>query len=165
MKTTERLIVTTPSDREIMMARTFDAPRHLVWEAMTKPEFIKRWLYLPDGWSMVSCEHDVRVGGTFRWACAGPDGNTAMVMHGVHRDVVVPERIVRTETFEFGCPSQSGEQLVTMILSDMGNRTKVAFTAVYPSTEARDGALASGMEHGVSVGYDQLDELLAEAKR
>ena len=72
-----------------------------------------------------------------------------------------PERVVRTETFEFGCPSQSGEQLVSIELTEEGGKTLMTVRLAYPSKEARDGAIASGMEHGVSAGYDRLDELLA----
>ena len=67
------LSVTTPTDLEIVMTRTFDAPRRLVWEAMTKPAFIRRWLFAPPGWEMTVCEGDVQVGGTFHWAWNGPD--------------------------------------------------------------------------------------------
>ena len=104
------LKVTTPSDREIVMTRTFDAPRHLVWEAMSKPELIKRWLFGPPGWTMTVCDDDCRVGGTFRWAWSGPDG-VGMAMSGKYTEVVPPERVVRTESFEFGCAPQAGEQI------------------------------------------------------
>lgn len=155
------LKVTTPTDREIVMTRVFDAPRRLVWDAMTKPELIKRWLYKPPGWEMTACEEDPRVGGAFRWEWAGPDGKTVMVMHGVYREVVPPERLVRTETFEFGCQSQSGEQLGVLVLREEAGRTTLTITVLYPSKEARDATIASGMERGVAAGYDQLDELLA----
>src|SRR5262245_46480498 len=95
------LKVTTPSDTAIVMTRTFDAPRRLVWEAMSKTEFIKRWLFGPPGWTMTVCDDDVRVGGQFRWAWTGPDG-AAMAMHGTYKEVVAPERMVRTETFDMG---------------------------------------------------------------
>ena len=84
-----------PSDQEIVITRIFDAPRHLVFEAMSRPEFQKRWLLGPPGWSMVVCENDLRVGGTFRHAWHGPDGEV-MAMDGVYREVVPPQRIVRT---------------------------------------------------------------------
>ena len=120
----------------------FDAPRHLVFDAMTRPELVKRWLFGPPGWSMVVCEDDVRVGGTFRWAWRGPDG-AEMAMRGVYREVVPPERIVRTESFEFGCDAQAGEQLGTLVLTEQGGKTTLTVTVLYPSKEARDGAIAS----------------------
>lgn len=153
------LQVSTPTEREILMTRTFDAPRLLVWDAMTKPELLKRWLSGPPGWSLAECEDDRRVGGAFRWVWRGPEG-AEMVMRGVNRETVPPERAVRTETFEFGCVPQSGEQLATLVLAEQGRRTALTLTLLYPSKEARDATLASGMEHGVGAGYDRLDEVL-----
>ena len=157
---TGTLKVTTPTDREIVLTRVFDAPRSLVFDAMSKPEWLKRWLFGPPGWSMVVCEDDPRVGGAFRWVWRGPDG-TEMAMRGVYREVVPPERIVRTESFEFGCDAQAGEQLGTLILTERGGKTTLTLTVLYPSKEARDATIASGMEHGVAAGYDRLAELLA----
>ena len=156
---TNSLTVTTPSDLEIVMKRDFDAPRSLVWETMSKPELIKQWLFGPPGWSMDVCEDDLRVGGAFRWAWSGPDG-AEMAMHGIYQELTPPERIVRTEIFDFGCDAQGGEQLSTLLLAENNGRTNLTLTVLYPSKEARDGALASGMEHGVKAGYDRLEELL-----
>jgi uncharacterized protein YndB with AHSA1/START domain len=155
-----KLNVTTPSDREIVMTRQFNAPRQLVFDAMTKPELIRRWLFAPPGWAMTVCEDDARVGGTFRWEWASA-GGPAMAMHGVYREVVPPERIVRTETFDTGCAPQAGEQIVTLTLTEQGGQTLLTLTILYPSKEARDATIASGMERGVAAGYDNLDELLA----
>ena len=157
------LKVTTPSDREIVMTRTFDAPRRLVWDTMSKPEFIKRWLFGPPGWTMTVCEEDMRVGGQFRWAWTGPE-NAAMSMHGTYREVVPPERMVRTESFDTGCAPQMGEQEARLELAEREGKTYLTITVLYPSKMARDGAIASGMEHGVAAGYDRLDEILAESK-
>lgn len=154
------LQVTTPTDLEIVITRTFNAPRALVWEAMSKPELLQQWLFGPPGWSMTTCEEDLRVGGTFRWAWSGPDG-TGMSMHGVYREVNPPKRMVRTEIFDFGCMPQAGEQLCTLILNEIGSQTNLTLTVLYESKEARDGALASGMERGVSAGYDRLEEMLS----
>jgi uncharacterized protein YndB with AHSA1/START domain len=109
---------------------------------------------------MTVCEDDVKVGGVFHWAWSGPDG-AAMSMRGVYREVVPPERIVRTESFKFGCTHQAGEQIVRLALKENGGKTYLTLTVVYPSKEARDGALASGMERGVGAGYDRLDDILA----
>jgi uncharacterized protein YndB with AHSA1/START domain len=153
------LKLTTPTDREIVITRVFDAPRRLVWDAMSKPELIKRWLHGPAGWTMVSCEGHARVGGSFRWLWRGADG-TEMAMSGVYREVVPPERCVRTESFEVGCETQAGEQLVTMVLTEEGGKTVLTLNVLYPSKEARDGTIASGMERGVTASYDRLAELL-----
>ncbi len=154
------LKVATSGDCEIVVTRTFNAPRELVWETMSRPELLKRWLFGPAGWQMTVCEEDHRVGGTFRWEWAGPDG-MGMTMTGVYREIVPPERCVRTETFESGCFPQMGEQLVTLVLVERGAQTLLTLTVLYPSKAARDGALASGMEHGMAAGYDRLDEILA----
>ncbi|TAH38483.1 MAG: ATPase [Planctomycetota bacterium] len=162
MNHSETLRISTPSAREIVVTRSFDAPRRLVFDAMTKPELLKRWLTGPPGWSMTRCEDDLRVGGTFRWAWRGADG-TEMSMHGVYREVVPPERIVRTECFDFGCAAQAGEQLGTLVLTEKGGKTQLTLTLLYPSQEARDATIASGMEQGMAASYNALDELLAAA--
>jgi uncharacterized protein YndB with AHSA1/START domain len=154
------LNVSTPTDCEIVMTRVFDAPRTLVWDAMCKPDLLKRWMLGPPGWSMVVCENDVKVGGAFRHVWRGPDG-AEMAMRGVYREVVPPERAVRTESFEFGCAPQAGEQLGTLVLNERGGKTTLSLTLLYPSKEARDATIASGMEHGVAAGYNRLDEILA----
>jgi uncharacterized protein YndB with AHSA1/START domain len=157
------LKISTPTDREIVMTRVFDAPRQLVWDAMTKPDLLKRWLFGPEGWTMTVCDHDVRVGGAIHWVWSGPDGET-MSIRGVYREVVPPGRVVRTESFEFGCESQAGEQLATLVLTEDAGKTYLTLTVLYPSKEARDGTLASGMEHGVAAGYDRLEAILAATK-
>jgi uncharacterized protein YndB with AHSA1/START domain len=156
----QTLNVTTPTDREITLTRVFDASRSLVFEAMTRPELIKRWLLGPPGWSMPVCEVDLRVGAGYRYVWRGPDGN-GMAMHGVYQEIYAPERVVSTESFEFGCDAQSGEQRVTAVLTEEGGRTTLTCTILYPSKEARDATIASGMERGVAASYDRLAELAA----
>jgi uncharacterized protein YndB with AHSA1/START domain len=153
------LKVATAGDREIVITREFNAPRTLVWDTMSKPELLRRWLFGPPGWALTVCEDEQRVGGTFRWEWSGPDG-AAMTMSGVYREISPPERCVRTETFETGCFPQMGEQLATLVLTERGEKTALTLTVLYPSKEARDGALASGMEKGMAAGYDRLDEIL-----
>jgi uncharacterized protein YndB with AHSA1/START domain len=153
------LQVTAAGDREIIVTREFNAPRALVWDTMSKPELLKRWLCGPPGWDMTVCEDEQRVGGKFRWEWRGPDG-AGMTMTGVYREISPPERCVRTETFEIGCGPQMGEQLATLVLSEKGEKTALTLTVLYPSKEARDGALASGMDKGMAAGYDRLDEIL-----
>ncbi|WP_435021762.1 SRPBCC family protein [Tundrisphaera sp. TA3] len=156
------LKVTTPTDREIVITRDFNASRALVWDAMSRPELLKRWLLGPPGWEMTVCEEDARVGGTFRWAWVGPDG-ASMSMSGVYHEVVPPERCVRTEVFDTGCVPGGGEQRATLVLEDCGETTALTITLLYESREARDGALASGMERGMAAGYDRLDQILDRA--
>src|SRR6266566_2625442 len=95
------LKVTTPSDREIVLMRSFDAPLNLVWDSMSKPELIKRWMFGPPGWEMTVCDDEQKVGSTFRWVWSGPKG-AEMTLAGVYREVVPLERVVRTESFTMG---------------------------------------------------------------
>src|SRR5919108_2584782 len=157
MKNTSTLQVTTPSDREIVLTRVFDAPRQMVFDAFTKPELLKRW-FGPRGWSLVVCEVDLRVGGTFRFVLRGPDG-TEMGMRGVYREIVPPERSVHTESFD----DYPGESQVTAVFLEQGGKTTLTATILYPSKEVRDAVLKSGMEHGAAGSYDKLAELLAGA--
>jgi uncharacterized protein YndB with AHSA1/START domain len=152
------LNVTTRGDREIVMTRSFNSPRKLVFDAFTKPELVKQWLLGPPGWSMPVCEIDLRVGGSYRyvWRKAGvPD----MGMGGVYREVVAPERIVCTEKFDRAW--YPGQAIGTLALVEQAGKTTVTQTVLYESQEARDGILKSGMEKGVAASYDRLADLLA----
>ena len=163
MRNLGALRVATPTDTQIVLTREFAAPREAVWDAMTKPELLKRWLLGPPGWEMTACESDLRAGGTFRHAWRNADGGE-LAMHGTYREVVFPERITRTESFDVGCGPQGGEQLATLALTEHGGKTTLTLTLVYPSKEARDATIASGMEQGVAAGYDRLDGILAAAR-
>jgi uncharacterized protein YndB with AHSA1/START domain len=153
------LKVTTPSDREILVTRVLDAPRRLVFQCLSRPEFVRQWLLGPPGWSMPVCEIDFRVGGRFRYVWRHENGNE-MGMGGEFREIVPPERIVHVEVFDEDWTG--GETTVTTLLAEREGRTTMSMTIVYSSREARDGALRSGMTEGMSVGYDRLDELLAK---
>jgi len=161
MKNTATLQVTTPSEREIAMTRVFDAPRSLVFDAWTKPELLKRWLGVRGGWSMVVCEVDLKVGGTYRFVWRGPGGKE-MGMGGVYREIVPPERLVATETFDD--PWHPGGALDTTVLVEQGGKTTVTTTVLYESREARDAVLKTPMASGVAESYDKLAELLASAE-
>ena len=152
------LQVSLRGDREIVMTRVFQAPRGLVFEAMTKPELVKKWLLGPPGWAMPVCEIDLRVGGTYRYVWRHANGNE-MGMGGVYREVAIPERVVATEKFDQAW--YPGEAVGTMVLSEQDGKTTVTQTVLYESREARDGILKSGMESGVAASYDRLEEVLA----
>jgi uncharacterized protein YndB with AHSA1/START domain len=158
MKNTGTLQVATPTDRGIVLMRVFDAPRRLVFDAFTKPELLKRW-FGPHGWSLVVCEVDLRVGGTFRFVLRGPDGRE-MGMRGVYREIVAPERSVHMESFD----DYPGESQVTTILAEESGRTTLTATILYPSQEIRDMVIRSGMEHGAAESYDKLEVLLVSAE-
>jgi uncharacterized protein YndB with AHSA1/START domain len=169
---TAGLKVTTPTDVQIVMTRSFAAPRSRVWRAMTTPDLVRRWMFTPPGWSWATCEMDVRVGGAYCWAWNGPDGRIALTIRGTHTEVVAPARLVHTERMEMGpgagacggddcCDAEPWELTATLDLKESGGRTDFTMTLRFPSKAARDAALASGMEQGVSAGYDALDRLLA----
>jgi uncharacterized protein YndB with AHSA1/START domain len=143
---------TTPSDREIVMTRVFDAPRELVWEAWTSPEHLPRWMLGPEGWSMPVCEIDLRPGGAWRFVWRHADGNE-MEMRGVYREVAPPGRLVSTESWGGDWP----ETLNTLILTEQDGKTTVTQRVLYPSQEAREAALRTGMKQGVSLSFDRLD--------
>jgi uncharacterized protein YndB with AHSA1/START domain len=151
-----------------MITRVFDAPRSLVWKAMTTPEHLKRWPVGPPGWSMTLCSNELLVGGTFRCVWRGPLGQE-MVMRGVHREVVSLERIVRMEFCDFDADAKAGGQLATLTFAEHGGdggpggQTVLAITLLYSSKEARDAAIASGVDRGTALAYDSLETWLAVA--
>jgi uncharacterized protein YndB with AHSA1/START domain len=151
------LQITTPSDREIVMSRVFNAPRKMVWDAHTKPELVKRWLGVQNRWTLAVCEIDLRVGGSYRYLWRGPKGEE-MGMRGVYREVVRPERIVATEKFDQAW--YAGDAVDTTALTEKAGKTTLTVTVLYQSKEVRDGVLKSPMAEGVARSYDMLDELL-----
>jgi uncharacterized protein YndB with AHSA1/START domain len=156
MKNNGEVRITTPTERETMLTRVFDAPRNLVFDALTKADLLKRWYGLP-GWSMVVCEVDFRVGGAFRFVSRRENGKD-VGQRGVYREIVPPERIVNTEWWEDWNP---GECLVTTVLIEQGGKTTLTSTTLYPSQGVRDTILNSGLKPGASALYDKLAELLA----
>lgn len=158
MTRTAMLHLDARGEREIVMTREFDAPRHLVYEALTTPALIRRWLGVMEGWSMAVCDVDLRVGGSFRYQWRGPGGVT-LGMRGVYREIVPDQRIVSTEVFDESW--YPGEAVGTVELVERGGRTTLTTTVLYSSREARDAVLKSPMESGVAKGYDQLDAVLA----
>lgn len=144
-------------EREIVMTRTFNAPRQLVFDAMTKPDLIKKWLLGPDGWTMPICEVDLRVGGGYRYVWRHEKGQE-MGLRGVFREIVPPEKIVHTEKFDQ--PWYPGEALITAVLTEVSGKTTLRSTIELVSTAAREEMLRSGMDKGVAQSYDRLDEVL-----
>jgi uncharacterized protein YndB with AHSA1/START domain len=153
-----KLELTTPSDREIVMARAFDKPRTLVFEAFTKPEHLQRWLLGPDGWSMPICEVDLRPGGAFRYVWRNDADGREFGLLGTYRELVPPERIVHVERFDD--PAMPGDAQVTTTFVERGSTTTVTMTILYESKDVRDMALESGMDRGVSASFDRLAGIL-----
>jgi uncharacterized protein YndB with AHSA1/START domain len=153
--------VTTPSDQEIRMTRLFDAPRHLVFEAMTRPEHVRRWWgCLGDGYSVPVCEIDFRPGGRWRFVNRHPKGEAAF--HGEYQEIAPPSRVVFTEIFEEFPDTVS---VVTAELSDENGKTRLTATVRYPSKDVRDMVIATGMSGGAAISYDRLEDLVAELQR
>ena len=157
MKNIGKMTLDTPSDREIVLTREFEAPRQLVFDAYTKPELLQRWLTGRPDHTMPICEIDLRVGGAYRYVWRGPDGKE-MTSKGFYREVVPPERLVATERFE---PTwYEGEAVNTTTFTEKNGKTTVTLTIQCGSKEIRDGILKSGMERGVAYSFDQLEQIL-----
>ena len=152
---------TTPSDREIVLTRLFDAPRRLVFDAMSKPEHVRRWWgQLGEGYSVPVCEIDFRPGGAWRFVNRHPQGEAAF--HGVYREITPPERVVFTEIFEM---FPDVESVVTSVLTEEGGKTRLTATCLYPSKDVRDMVIKSGMARGAGISYDRLEDLVGELLR
>ena len=145
----------TPTDREVVVTRVVDAPRHLVFDAWTDPRHVPQWLLGPEGWTMPVCEIDLRPGGSWRYVWRKSNG-TEMAMSGAILEVVRPERMVTTERWGPEWP----ETINTVVFTESGERTTIALTILYPSREARDAALETGMKDGIEQSFGRLDRLL-----
>jgi uncharacterized protein YndB with AHSA1/START domain len=153
--------VSTPSDQEIRMTRRFNAPRQLVFEAMTRPEHVARWWgCLGEGYSVPVCEIDLRVGGRWRFVNRHPKGEAAF--HGEYLEIEPPARLVFTEIFEEYPDSPS---VVTTELLEDSDGTRLIATARYPSIAVRDIVLGTGMAQGAATSYDRLEDLVGELGR
>lgn len=151
------LKVAAQGDREILVTRTFDAPRAMVFEAYTRPELLKRWLGAHAGWSLDVCEVDLVVGGAYRWIWRGPDG-AQMGISGRYLELAPPDRLVCTEKFDDAW--YPGEGMVTVDFIEEAGATTLRLTLHYESQAARDGVLKSPMETGLAASYDALEALL-----
>ncbi|HEX4452692.1 MAG TPA: SRPBCC family protein [Kofleriaceae bacterium] len=154
-----RTTVEQKSDRELVVTRTFNAPPRLVFEAWTKPELLKQW-WAPKstGVTLLSCEADVRVGGTYRFVF-GFGAGEPMAFHGKYVEVVAPSRLVWTSDEDTG-----GGAVTTVTFEEVAGKTRVVVHELHPSKEALDAARASGVEAGTLESFAQLDELLASQR-
>jgi uncharacterized protein YndB with AHSA1/START domain len=155
MTNAETFTVTTPSDREIVVTRVFNAPRKLVFDAWTSPKYLPHWMLGPDGWSMPVCEIDLRPGGSWHIVWRHSNGQE-MEMRGAYREVQPPERVVSSESWGPDWP----ETLNTVVFSEHAGKTTATITLLYPSKDARDAALKTGMKQGMSQSYDRLEAYL-----
>jgi uncharacterized protein YndB with AHSA1/START domain len=148
--------IKTPTDREVVINRVFDADPDLVFKALTKPELVRQWC-VPDGWSMDVCEIDLKVGGRWHFVSCRPDGKKIGQL-GVYQEIVPGERLVNTESWE---DWDAGETLVTTVLAGTDRKTAFTSTILFPSREVRDVVLKSGLEESVGPIYDKLASVLA----
>lgn len=161
MSFAQSLTITTPSDREVAISRVFNASRELVFDALTRPELLKRWLLGPDGWTMTVCELDPVVGGKYRYVWRKESDGTIMGMGGEFREIIRPTRMVATELFDQAW--YPGEAIVTQTLAESDGKTTLTITILYNSTETRDTVLKSGMTEGMAISYNRLETLLGGA--
>jgi len=156
-----RATVEIVSDTEILITRTFPAPRDLVFEAITTPEHVRRW-YGCEGMEMIVCEIDLRVSGKWRYVLRVQDGSEHG-FRGEYLEIAAPERLVSTESYE---PIGPGHEMVaTVTLDERAGRTTFKNRLVYKSKADRDGHLQSGMEGGMQESFDRLEALVAKLRR
>jgi uncharacterized protein YndB with AHSA1/START domain len=152
---TNPLTITTPSDLEIVMTRSFDAPAKLVFDCLTKVEHVRRWWGCAQAAS--SFDIDLRVGGKWRFVLMM--GEREHGFHGEYREIVPPARLVYTYIYE---PFPDHGAIVTTLLEEKGGRTTLTETVLHKTRFGRDGHLNSGMEQGAAQSYDNLEILLRE---
>lgn len=157
--------VSLPSDTEVLVKRSFDAPVKLVWRAYMEPDLMRRWCSGPPGWSMPVCEMDMRVGGHYRWCWRSDENGQEFGFTGEVLEVVPPARIVHTQIYDPGDLgySMGGEpSIVTVTFQEADGITNVATSIKYASKADRDEAFSTGMTDGMEMSYKLLDDVLAE---
>jgi uncharacterized protein YndB with AHSA1/START domain len=157
--TTNRAVVTLPTDTQILITREFAAPRHLVYRAWTTPELIRRWWVAERG-EMTVVEVDLRVGGAWRYVMVA-NGGFEVGFHGEYREIVPNERIVSTEVFE-GAPDAAAVN--TLTLTERDGRTTLRVLVEHTSREHRDLHVNSGMEDGLQEALNLLEKVVASLR-
>jgi uncharacterized protein YndB with AHSA1/START domain len=157
-KNSGKLSVSLPSDKELLLTRVFDAPARLVYEVMTKPEYVKFWWCWKEGFSMPVCEIDLRVGGRWRYVMRSPEGRD-VAFNGEYQQILPAERVVNTEVFE---PFPDSPALVTSTFEAQGDKTLFRSLVLHQTKEARDMHVNSGMEQGAAIAYDRLEQAARE---
>jgi uncharacterized protein YndB with AHSA1/START domain len=155
--------VTLPSDRQILITREFDAPKHLVYKAWTTPELVKRWWHANRGEATVA-EIDLRVGGTWRYVMVTPDG-VEVAFHGEYREIVPNERLVSTEIYEGIPDAEEHAALNILTLTEQDGRTTLTVLVEHPTKEGRDAHINFGMEDGMQDAMDLLEQLAISLRR
>jgi uncharacterized protein YndB with AHSA1/START domain len=154
-----------PSDTEVLVKRSFDAPVKLVWRAYMEPDLMRRWCSGPSGWSMPVCEMDMRVGGQYRWRWRSDENGQEFGFTGEVLEVVTHSRIVHTQIYDagdLGVSMGSEPYIVTVTFHEADGITNVATSIKFASKADRDAAFSTGMTDGMEMSYKRLDDLLAE---
>lgn len=156
------LEVTLPSDREVRVVRSFNAPRQLVWDAHTNPALIQKWMLGPPGWSMPVCEMDVREGGKYRWRWRSDEDGKEFGFFGEFKHVNAPAKLVHAEHYDpgdvGGAMGASEPAIITSEFVEANGVTTLTVSMLFASKEIRDGAVSTGMTDGMEMGYARLDE-------
>jgi len=150
-------VVTLPTDTQILITREFEAPRHLVYRALTTPDLVRRWWHANRG-TMTVVEIDLRVGGRWRYVSVTDDG-LEVGFHGEYREIVPNERIVSTEAYEGIADPDEHASLNTLTLTEVDGRTTMTVLVEHPTKEGRDAQINSGMEAGMQDAFDLLEEV------
>ena len=153
-------VVTLPTDTQILITREFDAPKHLVWKALTTPELVRRWWSGERG-EMTVAEIDLRVGGKWRYAMIASSGDFEVAFHGEYREIVENERLVSTEAYEGIPDADEHASLNTLTLTEVDGRTTMTVLVEHPNQEGRDMHINSGMEGGMQEAMDRLEQVAA----
>ncbi len=160
--------VSMPSDREVRVTRTFNAPRQLVWDAHTKPNLVGRWQGY-DGWDMPVCDMDVRVGGNYKWQWKNREDGSQFGFFGTFSEVDAPSKLVHAQYFDGGNTDYAmpeGEPcIVSLELSEQGGVTTLVCTMTFVSKQARDDAMSTGMTDGMEFSYTRLDGVMTGVER
>ena len=162
----EKAEVTLPGDSEVQVVRSFNAPQALVFRAFTEPDLVRRWMLGPPGWSMPSCEMDVREGGGYKWRWRNDADGQEFGFFGTFREVQPGAKLVHTEAYDPGNIGGSyptgKEALITITFTEESGVTTVTTLMDFGSKESRDGAIATGMTSGMEQSYQLLDRLLQD---
>ncbi len=156
------LQISTPTDTTIVLNRTFNAPRRLVWAAMFTPDKMRRWMLPPPGLTLTACECDARVGGALSLAWKSDEADPVMTLRGEFTEVALHDWAIHTEVMALGSGQTIGSLVEKHAFAGEGSTTAMSITQTYASKEDRDGALASGMDEGMEACYQKLEALLAQ---
>lgn len=157
--------VSTPTDRHVLVKRSFTAPAHLVWQAYTDPALMVRWLTAMPGWSMPVCEMTTEVGGRYRWRWRHEANGQEFGFTGEILEVELHRKLVHTQLFDSGDDSLGSmgaePTIITVTFTESGGLTLVTTQLQYASQADRDAALSTGMTDGMELSYQSLDKALA----